>query len=362
MARILILANNDVGLYKFRKELIQELLNQGNHIYISLPNGELVQPLIDMGCTFIETDLDRRGIKPISDFKLLVSYLKVIKRIKPDMVITYTVKPNVYGGIVCRIINVSYAINITGLGTAFQNDGFLKKIIVFLYKMSCKKTKVVFFENEESQQIFIENKIVKEENTCKLNGAGVNLEEYKFCEYPEDNGEIRFLFIGRVMKEKGMNEFFEVAKWIREEYKNVFFDIVGPLEEDYKSTISELQELNIINYYGYQCNVKPFIEKAHCFLLPSYHEGMANTLLESGAMGRPLITSNIYGCKEAVIDGETGYLIKAKDSKDLYKKVKKFIEISFDSKLEMGHLSRNHIVKFFDKEKIVEKTFRELMK
>lgn len=360
MAKILILANDDVGLYKFRKELIQELINQGNHIYISLPDGERVQPLIDMGCTFIGTDVDRRGINPITDFKLLTRYFKILKSVKPDTSITYTVKPNVYGGIVCRIRKVPYAINITGLGTAFQNDGFLKKLIVLLYKISCKKAKIVFFENEENQKNFIENKILKEKDTCKLDGAGVNLEEYKFCKYPEDNGEIRFLFIGRVMKEKGVNEIFEVSKRIREEYKNVFFDIVGPLEEKYEVIINDLQEREIINHYGYQSDVKSFIKKAHCFVLPSYHEGMANTLLESGAMGRPLITSNIHGCKEAAIDGETGYLVNVKDSEDLYKKIKQYIELPYEKKVKMGKLSRKHIENTFDKKKVIKTTISKL--
>lgn len=358
--KILILANNDVGLYKFRKELIQELINQGDHITISLPDGKLVQPFIDMGCTFIETDVDRRGINPFTDFKLVTRYFKILKNVKPDMVITYTIKPNIYGGIVSRVKKVPYAINITGLGTAFQDDGFLKKLIVLFYQISCKKAKVVFFENQENKQIFIENKIAEKEKTCKLNGAGVNLEEYKFCEYPKDSGEIRFLFIGRVMKEKGVDELFEAAKLIKDEYKHVCFDIVGPLEDDYKNRMDELQEQNIINYYGYQSDVKPFIENAHCFVLPSYHEGMANSLLECGAMGRPLIASDIPGCREAVVDEENGYLVEVKDGEDLYQKIRKFIDLPYAVKIKMGETSRNHMENVFDKKKVVEKTLREI--
>ncbi|MHC1684881.1 MAG: glycosyltransferase family 4 protein [Clostridiaceae bacterium] len=361
MSRILILANNDVGLYKFRIELIEELLNQGNDVYISLPNGEFIQPLIDINCKFVNTDVDRRGINPITDFKLVVGYLKIIKKVKPNMVITYTIKPNIYGGIVSRIMKVQYSINITGLGTAFQNDGILKKIIIFLYKLSCKKAKVVFFENEENQRIFIDNKIVKEENTCKLNGAGVNLKVYKFCNYPEDTGKIHFLFIGRVMKEKGINELFEAAEYIKKEYTNVYFDIVGPLEDDYKDRINELQDSNIINYHGYQSDVRSFIKRSHCLILPSYHEGMANTLLESAAMGRPLITSNIFGCKEAVANEDNGYLVNVKDSKDLFDKIKKFIELPYEEKIKMSYNSRRLMEKVFDKSKIVKKTINKIV-
>ena len=360
MKKILILANNDVGLYKFRKELIEELVNRGNEVYISLPYGELVQSLIDIGCIFIDTDVDRRGINPITDFKLLIRYFMIFKSVKPDMVIIYTIKPNIYGGIVSRIKNIPFAVNITGLGTAFQNDGFLKRLIILLYKISCKKAKVVFFENEENQKMFISNRIVRQENTCKLNGAGINLEEYRFCNYPECNGEIHFLYLGRIMKEKGVDELFEAAKMIKNEYSNVFFHVVGPLEDDYKYVIAQLEKQNIINYYGYQKDVKPFIKKSHCCILPSYHEGMANTLLECGAMGRPLITSNIHGCKEAIVNGQSGYLVKVKDSIDLQEKILKFILLLYEDKRIMGYKSRNHIEKLFDKVKIVDSIIKRL--
>ena len=360
MAKILILANNDIGLYKFRKELIQELIKQGNEVYISHPYGEMVQLLTDLGCTYVNTDIDRRGINPLTDVRLLLHYYKIIKNKKPDMVITYTIKPNIYGGFVSRFTKTSYAINITGLGTAFQREGLFKRLIVYLYKISCKKAKVVFFENEENQRIFINSKIVKRENTCLLNGAGVNLDEYKFCEYPDSNENIQFLFIGRIMKEKGLDELLDAAKKIKKEFDNVSFDIVGPLEEDYINIINEFQEKRIINYYGYQTSVKPFIQNTHCFVLPSYHEGMANTLLESGAMGRPIITSDIHGCKEAVIDGETGYLVKARDSDDLYRKMKQFICLKHEEKVGMGIKSFVHIKETFDRKKVVATTLHKL--
>lgn len=359
MKRILILANFDVGLYKFRKELIQELLNQGNEVYISLPDGALVRKLEAMGCKFVDTYVDRRGINPKTDMKLLLFYRKLVKSIHPDLVITYTIKPNIYGGLVCRELKVPYAVNITGLGTAFQNEGMLKKIVTILYRSALKKAKVVFFENVENKQVLIEEKIVREEQTCVLNGAGVNLEEYPFCEYPSED-ETRFLFVGRVMKEKGVDELFAVAEKIKKEYDNVFFDIIGPMEDDYKNRIQELVKNGIIEYHGYQEDVKPFIQKCHCFILPSYHEGMANTLLEAGAMGRPLITNNIPGCKEAILDGENGYLCRLKDAKDLYLKVMTFINSDKTHREVMSVVSRNHIGDNFNKKKVVEETIKGL--
>lgn len=359
MKRILILANFDVGLYKFRKELIQELLNQGNEVYISLPNGELVRNLERMGCKFVNTAVDRRGINPKTDAKLMLFYRKLIKRLHPEMVITYTIKPNIYGGLMCRMLRVPYAVNITGLGTAFQSESAVKKLVTFLYKIALKKAKVVFFENIGNKQTFLDLNILKEKQTCVLNGAGVNLAEYPFCEYPSGE-EIRFLFIGRVMKEKGVDELFEVAKKIKKEYSNVFFDIVGPMEDNYKERIDKLVKNGIIEYHGYQEDVKPFIQKCQCFVLPSYHEGMANTLLEAGAMGRPLMTSRIHGCMEAVEDGKNGYLVKAKDTEELLEQIQKFLSIDYEKKKEMGEVSRKIIEKRFDKKKVVEKTMKLL--
>lgn len=357
MKKILVLANNDVGLYKFRKELIQELLKD-NDVFISLPYGKLVEPLIQIGCRFIDTPVDRRGINPITDLKLLKRYRKIIKDVKPGLIITYTIKPNIYGSLIARMKHIDYAVNITGLGTMFQSDNLLKKIIVFMYKVALKKVKVTFFENIENKNIFIKNKITEEDRVCVLNGAGVNLKEYPFTEYPDKDKEIRFLFIGRIMKEKGIDELLYAANKINKYYINVQFDIVGPMEDDYKNVIDEYVSNGIINYYGFQEDVKPYIERCHCFVLPSYHEGMANTLLESGAMGRPLITSDIHGCKEAVRDD--GYLVKKKDKEDLYLKIKKFIELSHEDKINEANCSRKYIEQVFAKSKIVKKTMKGL--
>lgn len=357
MSRILILANNDVGLYKFRKELIEALLKQ-NEVYISLPNGDLVQPLVEKGCHFIDTDVDRRGINPLTDLTLLLKYRKIVKTINPNLIITYTIKPNIYGGLVAKFYKKKYAVNITGLGTAFQVDNILRKFIVLLYKVALKRANVVFFENEENRNIFIEEKIIAKEKTVKLNGAGVNLEDYPFENYPDKNENIRFLFIGRIMKEKGIDEFLYAASMVKRQYPNIQFDIVGPMEDNYKDVIEEYSANSVINYYGFQSDVKPFIKKCHCFVLPSYHEGMANTLLEAASMGRPLMTSDIFGCKEAV--NHNGYLIEVMNSQDLYEKMVDFIELFYESKKKLGLNSRKHVEEVFDRKKIVDKTLRGL--
>lgn len=357
--KILILANNDEGLYKFRKELIKKLIEKNNTVYISLPDGNYISKLSEMGCKFVDTKIDRRGINPKTDLKLLLFYKKIIKRVKPELVIAYTIKPNIYGGMVCRLLQIPYVVNITGLGTAFQKKGWVKTLVTFLYKIALKKVKVVFFENTENKKIMMDMRIVKEEQTCVLNGAGVNLEEYPYCEYPSDD-EIRFLFIGRVMKEKGVDELFEAAERMKTEYENVCFDIVGPMEDDYREKIESLVERGIIEYHGYQQDVKPFIEKCHCFVLPSYHEGMANTLLEAAAMGRPLITSRIHGCMEAVEENVSGLFCEKENVDSLYETLKGFVQLSDEQKSVMGEVGRKRMKKFFDKKIVVDNTLNEL--
>ena len=357
--KILILANYDVGLFCFRRELIEELL-KNNEVFISLPYGELIEPLKEMNCRFIDTPVDRRGINPAADIKLFSNYKRILKRIKPDLVITYKIKPNVYGGCVCRMLKIPYAANITGLGTAFQGKGLLRKLVTLMNKVGLKKAKTVFFENSENKQIFIDEKIVKEEKTCLLNGAGVNLERFGVAEYPEENGTTRFLFIGRVMKEKGIDELFKAMQILRKDGIDCVLEVVGGYEEDFSEQIKQYENDGWLTYHGIQKDVRPFIEAAHCFVLPSWHEGMANTTLECAAMARPVITSNIHGCLEAVEDGVTGFLCEKQNPDSLYKVMKRFCGLTFDERKQMGLSARRRMEDIFDKKKVVEDTIANL--
>lgn len=358
--KILVLANDDIGLYKFRKDLINTLIYHENRIYISLPKGLFIEKMEKMGCHFIETKVDRRGMNPGTDFKLMIKYFKIIRKIHPDLIITYTIKPNIYGGIVARFCGVPYAVNITGLGTSFQKDNLMKKFVVFLYRRACSHAKTVFFENQENQEVFLQNNIIKKKQSCLLPGAGIDLQEYEFADYPDSIKKVRFLFIGRIMREKGIEELFKAAKNLKKIYPEVSFDIVGPMEDDYKNRIQSLVKNGIIHYYGYQEDVKPMIRESHCFVLPSYHEGMANTLLEAGAMGRPLITSRIHGCMEAVEEGKNGWLVNVKDARELEWQMKKFVELPWEEKKKMGQASRKIMEEKFKKEIVVEKTMDKL--
>ena len=356
--KILILANFDVGLYQFRRELIEKLLEE-HQVLLSLPDGDLVRPLEAMGCRFFDTPMDRRGINPATDMQLFMRYRKLLRWEKPDLVITYTIKPNVYGGMVCRLLRIPYAVNITGLGTAFQSQGMLRKLVTFLYRTALKKAKVVFFENSGNRQVFLDENIVAEEKTCLLSGAGVNLEHYAYVPYPEA-GTTRFLFVGRVMKEKGIEELFAAMERLRSEGADCCLDVLGGYEENYAETIRRCEEQGWLHYHGYVTDVRPYIERAHCFVLPSYHEGMANTNLECAAMGRPVITSNIPGCKEAVQEGVSGLLCEPKDSDSLYEAMKRFLNLPPETRAQMGRAGRAHMEAVFDKKKVVMETVKEL--
>lgn len=358
--KVLILANNDVGLYRFRKDLIEGLLKSGNEVHISLPNGDFVTELMQLGCRFIDTPLDRRGMNPVRDFKLFRQYQKILRDVNPDLVITYTIKPNIYGGLACRMAHIPYAVNITGLGSAIENGGWLKKFVLALYKFALKKAKVVFFENSENRNILVNSGVVPKGKDFVLNGAGVNLTDFPCQPYPQDE-TVRFLFVGRVMREKGVDEFFSAAEKIKSEFgSKAEFHIVGSFEEAYKPTIDRLEQVGTVKYHGYQSNVKQFYAMASCVVLPSYHEGMSNVLLEAAASGRPLITSDIPGCHEAVENGVSGFLCPTKDADELATAMKKFILLSPTEKAAMGIASRKLMEANFDKEKVVKETVEKL--
>ncbi|MBR3972833.1 MAG: glycosyltransferase family 4 protein [Oscillospiraceae bacterium] len=356
--KVLILANFDVGLYQFRRELIGALLKD-NQVLLALPDGELVRPLEEMGCQFFETPMERRGMNPAKDLKLLMRYLKLLRQEKPDLVITYTIKPNIYGGMACRLLGIPYAVNITGLGTAFQNRGALRTLVTLLYRFALKRAKTMFFENSGNMEVLLGEKIVSREQCCLLSGAGINLEHYTLAPYPEE-GTTRFLFVGRVMKEKGVEELFEAMKRLRAEGADCCLDVLGGYEENYADMIRGYEKQGWLHYHGYVTDVRPYIAKAHCFVLPSYHEGMANTNLECAATGRPLITSDIPGCREAVLENASGLLCEPKNAESLYEAMKHFLSIPAEIRAQMGVAGRRHMEAVFDKKKVVVKTLEQL--
>ncbi len=357
--QILILANHSGGLYDFRKDLIAALKKHAN-ITVAVPHNDRWEELYKLADRVIELPVDRRGMNPLHDSNLFQQYRTMLKEVKPDLVLTYTIKPNIYGGLTCRMAHIPYAVNITGLGSAIENGGWLKKFVLALYKPALKGAKVIFFENAGNRDTLAATGVVPKGRDVVLNGAGVNLEDYPYQPYPQE-GPVRFLFVGRVMHEKGVDELFTAAKRMKQEYGDgVEFHFVGSFEETYKSVMDELEKAGVVKYHGYQSDMKPFYAMASCIVLPSYHEGMSNVLLEAAASGRPLITSDIPGCREAVEDGASGYLCPPKNSDTLYDTMQRFAELSEGLRVEMGRRGREWMEQKFSKTAVVAETIKHL--
>jgi len=354
MKKILILANSSGGLYDFRNELVLELLKE-YEVYVSVPDETAVDKLRAEGCKVIHTDINRRGMNPVQDLGLVKSYLQLLKEVQPDVVLTYTIKPNIYGGFCCRLQKIPYIANITGLGTTFERGGMLKKMVVAMYTTALKKAVCVFFQNDRNKQIFEENGIYGLK-TKRVNGSGVNVEKFQYEEYP-GREKPKFLFVGRLMKEKGIEEFLYCAK----KYANrAEFDIIGYCEEDYENKVNEMQRQGILNFHGFQSNVREFYKEADAIVIASYHEGMSNVLLEAAATGRPVLATNIPGCREAVEDNMTGLLFAPRDAGALETTIECFLAMPVTQRREMGQAARKKMEQEFDRRKVVESYLEEI--
>jgi glycosyltransferase involved in cell wall biosynthesis len=359
--KILVLANFGLGLYNFRKELLKELINQQHEVYISLPSDVYVPKLISLGCHFVETCLERRGTNPIKDGKLLLHYIKIINGMKPDVVLTYTIKPNVYGGLACRLTRTPYITNITGLGTSLENKGVIQKITLRLYKTGLKNASCLFFQNETNLTFFLDKEIVKSKTRLRLvPGSGVNLAQHPLEEFPEENEQNSFLFIGRMMKAKGIEELLKAAKIVKEKYPGTQFDLIGSCEEDYQQQLAELHTSGIIHYHGQQDDVHSFIKESHATILPSYHEGTANVLLESASSGRPVLASRVPGCIETFDEDVSGFGFEVKSVESLVEAIIKFIRLPYEQKKAMGIAGRKKMEKEFDRKIVVKAYLNEI--
>ncbi|WP_195514512.1 glycosyltransferase family 4 protein [Enterococcus sp. 1001283B150225_161107_E12] len=359
MKKIMILTNSDFGLYKFRKELIVELLKHYK-VYISVPDGKFIKYFRQIGCTVYCTPIDRRGKNPIKDFLLLNHYTKILKKEKPDCVLTYTIKPNIYGGLVCKILKIKYFVNITGLGSALENKSTLSHILFKIYKNVLDSSEVVFFQNK-SNQIKINKSIKNSVKQVLLPGSGVNLEEYSFINYPKNSGETNYIYVGRIMESKGVNELLEAFKLLKNKYVNVSLTFIGNFEEDFdKKQFNDLYKKGIINYMGIKEDIRRFYKESNVIVNPSHHEGMSNVLLEAASSGRPMIASNIPGCKEIVKNDYNGYLFDTKEVQSLFLALEKFHLLSHEKKLKMGKNANNYVTKYFNRNIIIDTYLNEI--
>lgn len=358
MKRILILANSASGLFDFRNELLLELMKK-YEVHISLPDEQTKPELMEEGCVVHHTELDRRGINPVTDLKLLGNYSKLLKTVKPDIVLTYTIKPNIYGGLCCRINKVPYITNITGLGSAFEKQGIIKAIVIKLYRMSLKKASCIFFQNKSNMLLFEKMKI-KGKKARIVAGSGVNLKRHCFEEYPSERNPITIMYAGRIMKEKGMDELLYAIEKIKPVHPDMYFQIIGSYEENYQQRIQQYVKEGMLEWIDYQKDLHKFYMNASAVIMPSYHEGMSNVILEASATGRPVLASNIPGCLEGFENNVTGIGFEAQDGNALYQALEKFYALSYDEKKGMGLSARKKMEREFDRNKVVQAYLEEI--
>ena len=358
--KVLVLANRDFVLYNFRVELLQRLLKDGNDVYICLPDGPKVKHMIEMGCKFIPISIDKRGTNPIKDAQLIKDYKKIFKEVEPDIILTYTTKVCIYAGIVAGNMRIPYLMNVSGLGTAVEQPGILQPLMISLYRKAAKKANCVFFQNEQNRDFFIQHKMYNGHYRM-IPGSGVNLDKWKYMDYPSDENGIHFLFVARIIKEKGIEEYLSCAKTIKEKYANTVFHILGPCDGEYKDILDDYEAKDIIKYHGEVSDTSEYLKFAHCTIHPSYYpEGISNVLLESEASGRPVITTDRPGCRETVEDGVTGFCFETRNTQKLIESVEKFINMSNKDRQQMGKNARLKMEREFDRNIVVEEYVKEI--
>ncbi len=362
MQKILLISNHGGGFYNFKKELVVELLNQGYAVHFAVPNNDVrLTELTMMGAVYHELQIDRRGMNPIQDLGLIRELNAIIKTVNPDLIISHTIKPNIYASIIAVVKKIPYMNNITGLGSALQHDSKMAKILRAMYKISLKNSSGIFFENKGNCEYFRKYNMGNSGKYIVVAGAGVNIDYFtpdsgfKLTEGSEE-GRTVFLYIGRIMKDKGIEEYLEAAKTIKSKYPNSIFKIIGFYDDDtYKESLTQLERAGIIEYLGVSPDTRMEMAEVDCIVLPSYHEGMSNVLLEGAAFGLPLITTNVNGCKEAVEDGITGFLCHPHSPFSLCEAMGKFLKLKPEEKKEMGMRGRAKMIAEFNRAIVIEK-------
>lgn len=364
MEKVLILANSSKGVYRFRNELVLRLLKQ-YEVIISVPDEVCTEELRNEGCKVIFTPINRRGMNPIEDIKLFRFYCKLLKEIRPNIVLTYTIKPNIYGGYACKVNKVPCIVNITGLGSALENGKIMQKIVLCMYKVGLHKVKCVFFQNKYNMDFFDKHHITKAKKRL-IPGSGVNLDAHTFEAYPSEEKGITFLALIRVMKEKGIEEFLAMAEVISEKYSNVSFAIAGDYEKEtrdiYEPRMKILEEKGSLKYYGYIHNVHELMAKSHILVHPSYHEGLSNVLLEAAACGRPVLASDVPGCRETLVPDISGITFEARNTDSLIQAVEKILSRTSCERAEMGVQGRKYVEENFDRNIVVDAYLEEIQK
>ena len=361
MNRILILTNSTIGLYKFRKELLEKL-GKTHKVFVSVPSDGFENELKNLDIHYIKTPVDRRGTNPLRDFLLLCRYFFIIIRTRPNVILTYTVKPNIYGNLAAKLFLIPVISTITGLGDGFLNDRLSGKLVRFLYRIALWRTKTVAFQNREDVTVLSNYGIIRNQNLLFVKGSGVNLSQHTPIKYPND-GTINFLFIGRKMTTKGVGHLINASEKLKKEGYIFKTMLIGDTDEaDITERLEKSEKDGIITNLSFQKNVSDFIAKAHVVVLPSYSEGMSNVLLEAAASARPLITTDVSGCREVVDEGINGFLCTPKSDESLYRAMKDFLNIDNSHRESMGLKSREKVEKEFNRNDVINIMINEIVR
>ncbi len=363
--KILISLNTAWNLLNFRAGLIGGLISSGYEVVAVAPKDEYVVKVELLGCRFVDLEMDNQGTKPFRDLLLLWRYCRLLKTEKPDLCLFFTIKPNVYGSLASTICGIPFINNVSGLGAVFIKGGWLKRFVSALYKLAFNNSNRVFFQNRDDLRLFLLNKLVKVELTDVLPGSGINLHRFTpvaDAKRKPPNFPFRFLLIARMLKDKGIVEFVTAAQLLKKSGIKVEFCLLGFLAVQNPAAISSEQmkewtDQGFVKYLGVSDDVREHIASADCIVLPSYREGTPRTLLEAAAMGKPIITTNVVGCKEVVEHGVNGFLCEVKNAQDLARKMKEMLELSEDQRKLMGQNGRLKMEKEFDEKYVIQKYF-----
>ncbi len=359
---VALLTNNDDDIYCFRKELIEDIIAAGYEMLISCPDGEKFELMRHIEYRYDNPVIDRRGTNIVADAKLFLHYFGLFLKNKPSVVLTYTAKPNVYAGLAAWLLGIPVISNVTGFGSVLNEGGLKQKLIMSLFKFSFRRSACVMFQNSTNMKLAEESGMVKGEHRL-IPGSGVNTDRYPLQPYPEGgdgkNGEtVVFNYIGRILHDKGVDDYIEAAKIIKADFPNTEFNMLGfiePTEMHYEKLLSELEEKGIVRYRGSLKDIKPFVAASHATIHPStYGEGMSNVLLETASSGRPIISTDNPGCQETFVDGETGFIYHGGDVDALVNQIKKFLALPNGERKTMGEKGREYIKANFSRKIVIE--------
>lgn len=357
--KIAIVLNTTWNVVNFRLPLIRSLISEGHDVCVVSPRDSYVSALESEGIRHVDIYMDNKGISPFRDMKTVVSFFKCYVRHRFDLVLHYTVKPVIYGGLVSRVLGIPTISTITGLGTVFIRETLVTRLVRILYWLSQKKAYHIFFQNSDDMALFLRYEMICPELASIVPGSGINTDYFHSVSTSKDVSDNHvFLLVARMLRDKGVNEFVEAARLIRDKQSRVRFQLLGPLDVENNTAISSdtidawVTE-GVVEYYPSVDDVRPYLERAFCVVLPSYREGLPRTLLEAAAMGKPLIATDTPGCRDVVLDGENGYLCRVADAKDLAEKMTAMVSLSFDELSRMGEISRGHVVDNFGEKRVI---------